>query len=147
MSMQQQEAVPDLLRRFAPTPYSADVVLEGIALTVQTNDPQIITEMQTGRSQEINLQFPRAMLVRVVRDHDAPVQNSEITMLSAGPLVTLLVGTGTTIALDCDRREVLGFLSSAVSPERLVRELLPILLKRFSSFAVRERQGKATAAV
>lgn len=143
----QQEAVPDLLRRFAPTPYSADAVLEGVALAVQTNDPQIITEMQTGRSQEINLQFRRAMLVRVVRDHDAPVHNSEITMLSAGPLVTLLVGTGTTIALDCERREILGFLSSSVSPERLVRELLPILLKRFSSFAVHERQGKATPAV
>lgn len=146
MSMQ-QEAVPDLLRRFAPTPYSADVVLEGIPLAVQTNDLQIITEMQKGRSEEANLQFPRAVLVRVIRDHDAPVKTSEITMLSAGPLVTLLVGTGTTLALDCERREVLGFLSSSVSPERLVRELLPILLRRFSSFALHERPGQATPAV
>jgi hypothetical protein len=146
MSMQ-QEAVPDLLRRFAPTPYFADVVLEGIPLAVQTNDFQIITEMQKGRSEEANLQFPRAVLVRVIRDHDAPVKTSEITMLSAGPLVTLLVGTGTTLALDCERREVLGFLSSSVSPERLVRELLPILLRRFSSFALHERPGHATPAV
>jgi hypothetical protein len=143
----QQDAVPDLLRRFAPTPYFADVVLEGIPLAVQTNDSQIITEMQTGRSHEVNLQLPRAALVRVVRDHDAPDENSEITVLSAGPLVTLLVGTGTTLALDCERRELLGFLSSSVSPERLVRELLPILLKRFSSFVLHERRGQATPSI
>lgn len=143
----QQEAVPDLLHRFTPTPYFAEVVLEGIPLAVHTNDPQIITEMQKGRSHEINLQFSRAVLVRVVRDQDAPVKNSEVTMLSAGPLVTLLVGTGTMLALDCERREVLGFLSSSISPERLVRELLPILLRRFSSFALHERQGQATPAV
>jgi hypothetical protein len=143
----QQEAVPDLLRRFAPTPHFADVVLKGIPLAVQTNDLQIITEMQRSCSQEVDLQFPRAVLVRVVRDHDAPVETSEITMLSAGPLVTLLVGTGTTLALDCERREVLGFLSSSLSPERLVRELLPILLRRFSSFALHERRGQAAPAV
>lgn len=142
-----QEAVPDLLRRFVSTPHFADVVLEGIPLSVQTNDLQIVTEMQRSTSQEVNLQFSRAVLVRVIRDHDAPVQNSEITMLSAGPLVTLVVGTGTALALDCERREILGFLSSSVSPERLVRELLPILLRRFSSFALHERPGQATPAI
>lgn len=136
----QYEAIPDLLRRFTPTPCLADLVLEGVPLAVQTNDPQIITEMQRGRIQEVNVAFPRCVVARIVRDHDAPAGGSESTLLSAGPLVTLVVGTGTTLALDCERRELLGFLAPSVSPERLVRDLLPMLLKRFPAARLQERR-------
>jgi hypothetical protein len=144
----QREPVPDLLRRFTPTPYSADVAFAGIPLALQTNDPQIITEMQRGSSEEIiTLEFDGPVLVRVVRDDDAPDDSSGIMVLSAWPLVTLLVGTGTTLALDCERREILGFLSSSVSAERFARELIPILLKRFRNQALDDGRGQARTTV
>jgi hypothetical protein len=143
----QREPVPDLLRRFTPTPYFADVVFAGIPLAVQTNDPEITTAMQRGSSAEITSQFDRPMLVRVVRDDDAPDDSSGIMVLSAWPLVTLLVGTGTTLVLDCERREILGFLSLSVSADRFARKLIPILLKRFRNLALDDRRGQARTTV
>lgn len=127
--MSMQEPVPDLLHRFTPAPQFAELIVEGILLAVQTNDSRIITEMRQSGPEEIRSQFQRPVLVRVVRDDDAPTEGSEIVVMSSWPVVTLLAGTGTMLLLDRERREVLGFLSNAVSAERFVRELLPIFLK------------------
>lgn len=142
-----QEAVPDLLRRFSSTPHVANVVVEGIALTLQTNDLQIIAALQHITSGGIDLEGHCSILVRVVRDDDATGNDSEMIVISAWPLVTLMVGAGTMIALDGERREVLGFLSPAVSAERFVNELLPILLRRFRSEPLDERRGLASGTI
>ena len=141
------EAVPDLLRRFSATPHVADVVAEGIALTLQTNDLQIIAAAQGIVSGGIDLDGHPSILVRVVRDDDAAANNSEIVVISAWPLVTLLAGAGTMLALDGQRREILGFLSSAVSAEQFVNDLLPILLRRFRSGTIQKRRALAPGTI
>jgi hypothetical protein len=113
-------------------------MVEGILLTVQTNDSQIVMEMPPSCAREIKSHIRRPVLVRVFRDDEAPTTGSEIVTLIAGPLVTLLVGTGTMLVLDCERREILGFLSPSVSAERFARELLPVLLNRLRSETQRE---------
>jgi hypothetical protein len=142
-----QEAVPDLLRRFSSTPHVANAVVEGLALTLQTNDLQIIAASQQIVSGGIDLDGHHSILVRVVRDDNAPGDVSETVVISAWPLVTLLAGAGTMIALDGERQEVLGFLSPAVSAERFVDELLPILLRRFRSETCHERRGLASGTI
>jgi hypothetical protein len=42
------------------------------------------------------------------------------------------VGTHTVLVLDCERREILGFLASSISAERFADELLPTLLDRLA---------------
>ena len=128
----QHETTPDLLRRFTPTPYLGDVVVDSISLAVQTNDPQLIEAMQHSETGKSGVQLLRQLKLRIVRDNDEPTDRSEVVLLSAGPLTTLLAGTRTVLVLDRDRREILGFLSSSISLEHFVAELLPILLGRFS---------------
>ena len=70
-----------------------------------------------------------------------------VVVISAWPLVTLLAGTGTMLALDGQRREILGFLSSAVSAEQFVNELLPILLRRFRSGTIQKRRALAPGTI
>jgi hypothetical protein len=142
-----REPVPDLLRRFAPTPHLANVVIEGFPLAVQTNDLQIITEMQRTCAEEVKSRSDSPLLVRVVRDEDAPADDAEVVVISAWPLLILTVGTGTTIVLDCERREILGFLSLTVSAERFAEELLPTLLKRFCDEAPNQPQGTSEKTV
>ena len=140
-----REPVPDLLRRFAPTPHVAEVTIGAFPLTVQTDDLRIIAAMQRTGVAEDKSSFRNSMLVRVVRD-DVPMGDAKVLLISAPPLVTLIVGTSTTLTLDCGRREILGFLSRSVSPERFAGELLPLLLQRFRS-EIPEPLNRATKAL
>jgi hypothetical protein len=69
---------------------------------------------------------------KIIRDYDAPPDGSHVTIISAPPLVSLFVGTGTVLTLDCARRELVGFLASSVTAERLFDELLPLILARLN---------------
>lgn len=127
-----REPVPDLLRRFAPTPHVAEVTIGVFSLTVQTDDRRIIAAMQQTSVAEDKSSSLNSIMVRVVRD-DVPMGDAKVLLISAPPLITLIVGTGTTLTLDCERREMLGFLSRSISAERFSGELLPLLLGRFRS--------------
>jgi hypothetical protein len=142
-----REAIPDLLRRFSRTPHIANVVIERVALTVQTNDLHIIAALRPLASGEIDLGGCSPILVRAVRDDDAPRDVSQIVVISAWPLVTLLAGPGSVLVLDGERREILGFLSPAVPAERFVNELLPILLRRYRTETLQEDRELASGTI
>lgn len=127
--------VPDLLRRLAAAPYSARAVVRNHQLTVQTNDPTLLAALQN-LSTNSNVCGPSASLeVRVIRDEEAPSDGEDITILSAWPLTTLLVGSGTVLIMDAERREILGFLASPVTATQFVHELLPMVLEYLHSEA------------
>jgi hypothetical protein len=58
----------------------------------------------------------------------APVDGSEITLISNGPLRVLFVGRGTILIHDRERLELLGFIARDVRAQELVSSLIPALL-------------------
>jgi hypothetical protein len=120
--------VPDLLRRFAPAPYCASLAIGDAAIELRTNDVDLLAAMRRAALAHTNGQHATSLFVKVIRDCDAPSVGSQLTLLSAWPLATLLLGTGTVLTIDCERHEIVGFLAPAVAAERFVHELLPMLL-------------------
>lgn len=138
--------VPDLLRRFAPTPHTTRVLFYGVEIELHTDDVEIVAKMQPIARNPVRGGSQASLLARVIRDHGTPPDDSLVTIISAPPLTTLLVGTGTVLVLDCERREMLGFLASSISAERFIDELLPILLdrlRRTEAAASRERAASS----
>jgi hypothetical protein len=119
---------PDLLRRFAPTPFVFGTRDSPNRSFVESNDLEIA--LSVSRSNVFRRQNHRAgeMLCKLVRDMSAPVDGSEITLISNGPLRVLFLGRGTILIHDRERLELLGFIARDVGAQELVSSLIPALL-------------------
>jgi len=135
--MAPDETVPDLLRRFTPTPHHLNVVLMGIPISVQTNDPGLISRMQSANQEHHSPDS--ALLLKLIRDFEVLNDSMETTLLSAGALTTMTIGGHSMITFDCERREILGFLSASISADLLIYDVLPALLSRVVSSLAAER--------
>jgi hypothetical protein len=120
--------VPDLLRRFTPAPHCVRVRFRQFDINLQTNDAELAVAMEPAVGAQTKGSNPPSLLMRVIRDDEAPSSSSQLTRVTCGPLVTLLLGAGTMLTMDCERYELLGFLAPAVPVERVLEELLPLLL-------------------
>jgi len=119
---------PDLLRRFAPTPYAFGTPDCPNRPFVESNDLAIA--LSVSRSNIFRRQNNRghAMLCKLIRDMSAPVDGSEITLISDGALRVLFQGRGTILIHDRERSELLGFISPEIRVQDLVSSLIPALL-------------------
>jgi len=119
---------PDLLRRFVPAPHVSNVFAGDTCVRLETNDPSIVAAMPnvTASSAEENAEV--SYFWKLIRDEEAPCGGREVTIFSFGPLSTLLLGAGTVIAVDRERREVLGFIAPDVGAKELVTSWLPLIL-------------------
>ena len=125
--------VPDLLRRFVPAPHRASMVFGGdMCASVQANDLQLLTAMQLATTSESFASNPTVCMT-IIRDADYPVGGTALTLLSAWPLATLFVGSGTVLTLDGDNREIFAFVAPSVTAGELVNRLLPMLLEPLRS--------------
>jgi len=59
----------------------------------------------------------------------APLDGSELSIVSDGPLRILQMGRGTILIYDRERSELLGFVSRNVQIPELVSSLIPALLE------------------
>jgi hypothetical protein len=123
-------SIPDLLRRFVAAPHSADVAVDNIAVTLQTNDPDLVSAILRAHADDESPCTTR-LCMRLIRDDAAPSGGLYPTFLSSWPLGTLSLGPGTVIAIDCERCEIMGFIADSVPAERVVRELIPMLFDFF----------------
>ena len=121
--------VPDLLRRFSSAPHCSVGRLQDFEVTLQTNDLDLVSSLQAVGQTSSDTQNNSPLFVKIVRDCESLADVSKPTVLSAWPLTTLLCGTGTVLTLDCERREILGFVAAGISADRVIHELLPILLQ------------------
>ena len=126
----QEQRTPDLLRRFVATPHKLSFALGPAFLTLETNDSSLIADMQRECIANVNVASEQSLRIKVIRDDEAPSDNSDVLLLRSLKVNTLLVGTGTILAFDTERHEIVGFLDPFITAGRLLRELLPMLLNQ-----------------
>jgi hypothetical protein len=119
---------PDLLRRFVPAPYVFNLFDGPNQSFVESNDLEIALSVR--RSDIFRRQSIRAegLLCKLIRDMAAPVNGSEITIISDGALRVMCLGGGTILIYDRERSELLGFIARDVRVQDLVSSLIPALL-------------------
>jgi hypothetical protein len=119
---------PDLLRRFVPTPYVFSKCDGTNRLLVESNDLAIALSVR--QSGIVHRQGNRVggLACKLIRDMAAPVDGSEITIVSDGALRVLYLGRGTILIHDHERSELFGFIACNVKVEELVSSLIPALL-------------------
>jgi len=120
--------VPDLLRRFVPARHVSNILAGNICVRLETNDPLIIAAMARIAAPPCQENAKLSFSWRLIRDEEAPCGGQEVTILSSGPLSTLLLGAGTVIVVDRERCEVLGFIAADVAEKELTRIWFPLLL-------------------
>jgi hypothetical protein len=121
---------PDLLRRFAATPYVFADSVGASRCSVRSNDLELALAVRRYWSNPEGENLPTVVSWQLIRDDVlAPGDVAEITLLSAGEVRMLMVGTETVLFYDVQRSEFLGFVSSTITTKHLVSELIPALLK------------------
>lgn len=116
---------PDLLRRFIPTPVKAMYRVGGVRVMVQTNDftllPALPLEADHARPGEQNLEWT------LIRDVDSHGLLEPPTFLISGTLTVVVMGTACLLGLDCERRELLGFIGADIDARTHQEFLVPLL--------------------
>jgi hypothetical protein len=121
--------VPDLLRRFVDTPHIARFQVGSTRARLETNDLILAATIQAATAGCETEGAGELWYWKLIIDEQAPRGGREVIVLSAGPIGTMIVGLGTVIAVDRERREVLGFVAPDILGEEFVAIVLPRILK------------------
>ena len=125
--------VPDLLRRFVAAPHFSRFCIGGTSARLETNDPILASTIQ-GATVCCETEHAEGVSHwKLIRDEQAPCGGREVSVLSAGPIGTLLLGAGTVIAVDRERREVLGFIAPDISEEEFATIVVPLIVNLLNS--------------
>ena len=119
---------PDLLRRFLPTPYVFSKFDGPNRICIESNDLEIALSVRDSIIIERRGNRAGGLLCKIIRDTAAPVDGSEISIVSDGALRVLHLGKGTILVHDRERSELLGFVSRNVKTKELVSSLIPALM-------------------
>jgi hypothetical protein len=125
--------VPDLLRRFVATPNSFVFRIGSTYVRLETNDPTLADTIQSSTVCRDNSEAQEDSDWKLIRDEQAPCGGKEVSVLPAAPIGTVLLGPGTVIAVDRERREVLGFIAPDISGEEFTAVALPLILSLLDS--------------
>ena len=125
--------VPDLLRRFVATPNSSVFRIGSTYARLETNDPTLADTIQSATVCHENSDAQKDSDWKLIRDEQAPCGGKEVSVLSATPIGTVLLGPGTVIAVDRERHEVLGFIAPDISGEEFAAIALPLILSLLDS--------------
>ena len=119
---------PDLLKRLVPTPYVFSRCNGPSRICVKSNDLEIALSVRDSSIIQREGSRTCGLLCKIIRDMTAPVDDSEISIVSDGMLRILHLGRGTILIHDDERSELLGFVSTNVKVKELISSLIPILL-------------------
>lgn len=117
----------DLLRRFVPTPLKAVYQFGAVRVVVQTNDFSLLPTASSAASlpgiSERNFDWI------LVRDADATGPLQPPMMLTAENLTVVQMGPACLLAIDQQRRELLGFIGLDVHARTHQEFLVPLLCR------------------
>ena len=117
---------PDLLKRFVPTPFRAELQMGSTRVTVKTNDPAIPALLR-GFKTRSRVRPLRRFLWKIVRDDDVRASASQPMLLRNGPVVVLSMGPACLIGVDYDKNELFAFLGSFAGGDTFTASILPLL--------------------
>lgn len=126
-------SVPDLLKRFAPTPLRGRARFGSIEVALETNDPSFLDAFREskGGSRDAEANF----VWKLVRDQEVRDEPSEPMLIRHGQVTALSLGPACLIAFDHEAGALVGFIGSAVSAETFRQTILP-LLEQLSADAI-----------
>jgi hypothetical protein len=119
---------PDLLRRFVATPYVFCRTQGVDRFLIESNDLEIALEIRHYCINSYRKNNPSVLNWKIIRDNSTSKGGSKISIVSDGVLRTLFLGMGTILFFDCEKGELLGFISPGVTGKQLITSLIPILL-------------------
>jgi hypothetical protein len=120
---------PDLLRRFAATPYVFMDRVGANRCSVRSNDLEIALAVRGYWSNRKHEKQSAVASWQLIREALASDNTNEISLLYTRELRTLMAGTETILFYDIQRSELMGFVSSTITTKYLVSELVPRLLE------------------
>ena len=118
---------PDLLRRFVPTTYVFGGRDGSNNIFIESNDLEIALSVRdSGVLQDLGAK-DGGLFCKIIRDSTSSDDGSGMMVVSDGVLRVLYWGRGTILIHDCERAELLGFVSSNVKGRDLVSSIFPAL--------------------
>ncbi len=130
----------DLLRRFVPTPLKAVYRIGSVSVIVRTNDITLLPAFPLGA--DLDIDGERILEWKLIRDADSPGLLEEPVFLNSGALTIVEMGTACLLALDHERRELLGFIGADVDARTHQEFLVPFLCRMTNEvFAADPLQG------
>ena len=117
----------DILRRFAPAPLKAMYRIGSSRAVVQTNDFHLLPALPL----DVNFRVPgeQSQEWKLIRDPDTPGPLEAARFLICGPLTVVEMGPACLLALDHERREVVGFIGADVDARTYQEFLVPLLCR------------------
>jgi hypothetical protein len=130
----------DLLRRFVPTPLKAIYRIGSVSVIVRTNDITLLPAFPLGA--DLNIDGEQMLEWKLIRDTDSRGLLEEPLFLNSEALTIVEMGTACLLALDHERRELLGFIGADVDARTHQGFLVPFLCRMTSEvFAADPVQG------
>lgn len=117
----------DLLRRFVPTPLKTVYRIGQLRVVVRTNDITLLPAFPLGA--DLDSSGEETFQWKLVRDLDSRGHLGEPVFLTSGALTVVEMGTACLLAVDHERRELLGFVGADVDARTHQEFLVPFLCR------------------
>jgi hypothetical protein len=117
---------PDLLKRFVPTPFRADLQIGSTRVIVRTNDPAIPRFLRDFNTRS-RVRPWRRFRWKLVRDGDVRAPASRPILLRNGPVVVLSMGPACLIGVDYEKNELFAFFGCFAGGDAFTASILPVL--------------------
>jgi hypothetical protein len=122
-------AIPDLMRRFVPTPYGCTLPQPWGELFIESNNASLAGDLVDYVSTSApNLLLRAIDHLKIVVERSLDEDSEELTRVDAHYVRTLLRGTTTMLIYDTQSRELLAFLEPQVSCSEFFQRLLPAIV-------------------
>lgn len=115
----------DLLQRFVPTPLKAFYGIGTIRVTLETNDITLLAALPL----EASLDIPgeQSLEWRLVRDWDCLAPLEAPIVITSEALMIVAMGPACLLAVDQEKRKLLGFIGAAIDQRTHQEVLIPLL--------------------
>jgi hypothetical protein len=134
----------DVLKRFMPAPISMEFFQQGKVFRVETNDLKLVEPFVVMEAVE-STHETATWRWKLLRDVDVDDALGELTFFLSERLVVVSLGPACLIGADHERKELLGFIGSAVGKEAYESEVVPILMQLpqlTRAFGIEEGSGE-----